>query len=1601
MLSKLVSRATCVTMLAFLCFTAKSQLTTNFSALPADGCVPLVVNFTDQSTGLPNQWRWDLGNGTISYLKNPSVTYLTPGKYTITLVVRNAANNADSVTKTDFINVYAKPTVQFSAAITSGCYPLDVKFTDESIAGTDSVASWNWDFGDGFSSQEKNPLHTYTEGGNFNVTLQITNNNGCKSTLSKTAYIQISSGAIADFTMNNHSSCGAPAAIDFQNLSIGTGALEYEWSFGDGTTSNQTSPSHTYNTRGTYDVQLIVKNSSGCTDTILKKNAITVGTVVPNFTSKDSVCANSTLTFTNTSSPAPGSVIWDFGDGTNSTEINPGKQYNTAGNYIVKMIASFGACSDSTTKIIHVLANPVAAFTADDTADCKIPFKVNFINQSSDAVSYNWKFGNGYTSIAANPSNTFNAFGKFTVSLTASSKEGCVSSVTKTAYIIVQRPAIILKNLPDSGCLPFVKAFSDSVISNDPVTGRLWSFGDGNTSSTATPSYTYNTAGVYNVMLTVTTASGCVDSAKLANAIVVTTKPVVKFSANLRNTCAKNEIQFTDETTGGATKWYWRFGDGNTSVLQNPKHKYQDTGYYNIQLIVWNRGCPDSVTYTKYIHIDPPIAKFKTTMNCKKPFERVFTDQSIGADEWLWDFGDGTTSTQRSPVHVYPATGSYLVSLTVKNNTTGCDYTATTPLDVVYVKSSFFADDTLVCRGSQVNFTTGLSKSAIKFFNWNFGDGSPNINLQDNAVSYTYTKNGSFTVRLVITDILGCTDALYKNAYIGVGGPVAKFAPAVSGSCLNTSVQFTDSSTTDGTHPITNWAWEYGDGIAETLTTAPFNHSYANAGNYTVKLRVTDNTGCSDSTIIATPLEISQPSADFVTTDTITCPNKSVNFTNHSSGPSLTYAWDFGDGNTSADENPSHAYSTNGVYTVKLTITDRYGCINSITKSNYIFITSAVAAFTVSDSFSTCPPLLVQFTNKSSNASGYSWDFGDNTSSTATNPSHFYVYPGNYIAKLTVTGPGGCTTEMQKAIAVQGPVGNFTYAPVNGCNPVTVKFTATSNSKVTYIWDFNDGNTITTSDSVVSHTYTNIGAYRPKIILINSGGCQVPIRGADTIFVSGVTAKFNFANKALCDSGIISFTDSSTSNDVVASYLWNFGDGSTASVKNPVHQFTTTGIYYPSLVVTTQQGCSDTFTTTNAIRIVASPKIGMITSGNGCAPLNATFNGNLIAPDTSALAWSWTFGNGNTSALQNPPAQTYTASGVYAVNVSVTNSTGCVTTVNNTIEAYIVPTVSAGTDITLCNGSSITLNATGADTYNWTPATGLNCTTCASPTASPVTGITYAVTGTTTNGCRATDSVLITVKQPFTLTYSSATNICKGTSKKLSASGGNTYEWTPSTGLDNPVSAEPNAKPDTTTNYRVVGTDELGCFKDTGYVLVTVHTTPTVEAGADQTISSGAAIDLIPIVSPDVTDVIWSPTDNGTRNIYPGITVRPKENTEYTVEVSNNRGCRAKDKVTVFVICNNGNVFIPNTFSPNNDGANDIFYPRGTGLFIVKSLKIFNRWGEMVFAKNDFNANDPSSGWDGTYKGAKLKDDAYVYIIDIICSNKSILTFKGNVALIQ
>ncbi|HXS54477.1 MAG TPA: PKD domain-containing protein [Hanamia sp.] len=1579
-------------------FTAKGQISANFISNQKAGCGPLVVQFTDSSKGNPSSWKWDMGNGTSSVLQNPSVAYFEPGTYTVKLIIKNAYG-VDSVIKKNYITVYASPVINFNASSVTGCFPLNTTFTDLSSPGSGSVTNWQWDFGDGNLSDIKNPDHTYTTAGDFNVSLRVTNSNGCITSKTVPAYIHIPTGVKAEFTNSTSASCNAPVAIQFTDKSTGSGALKYEWNFGDGTTSGSANPAHTYSNRGSFTVSLKVTNSTGCTDVIQKNNLIIIGATKADFSIPAKLCAQTPATFINTSNPQPSSSAWNFGDGTNTVALNPVKVFKQPGTYTVTMISNNGACKDSISKSIQVIAKPQIGFSASDTISCAIPFNVNFINSSANAASYFWDFGDGTNSINANPSHVYSKEGNYTVKLFVTNASGCTDSLVKTDFIKIKIPVVTLDNLPGKGCAPLSHTFSATVNSVEPVIKYQWNFGDGSSSNAINPAHVYTNEGKYTVTLVYTTAGGCTGTVTVTDAISVGSKPQPKFIADPVNTCAFRQIHFTDQSSGSPDEWLWYFGDGGSSGSQNPAHQYSDTGLFDVTLISINKGCADTITYPKKVHIHPPVALFSFERTCSIPGKIIFTDHSIGADYWNWNFGDGTASSEKSPSHDFATPGTYAVSLTVTNQVTGCSETKIDTIKIIHEIPDFSISDTDVCKKMPVMFQSLNNVQNVSSYTWNFGDGF-SVSDSGNAASHIYSKAASYNVTLILKDVNGCIDSATKSTSLKVNGPTAVFGASVAGICLNSTVNFYDSSLTDGTHNILKWNWSWGDGKVDNDSVAPFTHSYASAGNYTVSLVVTDSKGCTDTLAKSNAILVSKPVATF-TADTLSCTGKPINFANSSSGPGLKYAWTFGDGTTSSQQDPVHLYSKEGVYSVNLAITDQYGCGSNISKTNYIQIANPKAGFTVSDSIGTCPPLVVTFTNQSVNYSKLEWNFGDGTTSAELNPSHFYSSAGTFNAVLTITAASGCTSQKTQKIIVKGPSGSFTYKNIIGCTPLQTSFTAQTQNNSLFIWDYNDGTTISSKDSNVVHEYTTPGKYLPKMILQDANGCKVPIMGKDSISVFGVTASFSHNGALVCDTNSVNFNNSSISNDVIIKYLWNFGDGSTSAATNPTHSYKQGGSYKISLVVVTKRGCTDTIANPQPVHVNRSPQISISGSAGECVANVFNFSGTVSNPDTSTVSWKWDFANGNTSLNQTPESQKYSNAGNYTIRAIGYSSNGCNDTATKSIEVFPLPELSIAGDTVVCLGASQTLKVSGAESYSWTPAKYLSCNNCATPVSRPDSAITYHVKGTSAKGCIAFDSIAVSVKFPFRLSFSKADTLCLGSSVQLHASGTDRYSWSPATGLNRTNVSSPVASPKSSTIYQVIGSDSKGCFRDTAYVPVRVYPIPVVNAGEDKTINVGQQIQISPTVSSDVTNITWTPSTAIVSRDNQSITVAPTQSIEYTIEASNAGGCRAQDRVSVFVLCNNANVFVPNTFSPNGDGMNDVFYPRGSGVFKILNLKVFNRWGQIVYDRSNINANDASQGWDGTYKGNVLSPDVFVYVLQVVCENNSILTFKGNIALLK
>ncbi len=1591
--------------LLLVCGAASAQINAAFTVNTNSGCSPVVVQFTDQSTGGPVSWKWNFGDGSpIVTLQNPEKIYTTPGTYNVSLTVSNGVDSSVLV-KMAYITVFQSPVVNFAVSRNSGCFPLSTSFTDQSSAGSGSITKWLWDFGDGDTSSAQNPSYTYHSSGNFNISLVVTNSDGCISGRTKPSFVDVTGGVTAAFSTPDSTSCSAPLNTSFNNLTTGPATLSYQWNFGDGTTSIATSPPHTYNATGNYTVTLISTSTSGCADTLKKSNLISIASFNSNFTVPPG-CQGAPLTFLNTTNPVPSSSIWYFSDGTVINGANATKTFPAAGNFSVKLVNTFaGGCTDSVSKPFTIAASPVAGFSSPDTVGCSAPFATSFKDQSLNAATWTWNFGDGTNANQQNPNHTYNSLGLYNVKLIVANAAGCTDSMTRSNYINVSQPLVSFTPVGASGCVPLFVQFKNTSTSSDPITGYFWNFGDGTTSTLQNPSHTYSSQGNFTVKLVITTASGCSDSLVSNAAVSAGTPATVNFTATPTRVCPATQVQFTNTSSAGSI-FLWEFGDGTESSVENPQHLYSsDTGYFNVTLIVNNQGCTDSLVQPKFIYVMAPIAGYTANRTCAAPFQISFLDHSIGATTWNWTFGDGQSSTLQSPSHTYAAPGTYTVTETVSNGT--CTSVSANNYQIIKETPDFSAIQTTVCHGSIVHFmATGLDSSNISGYFWNFGDGTV-ANEPGPSVTKSYADTGLFNVQLVITDKNGCTDSVTRPDFVKIIGPKAAFT--TSGAlCQNQTVNFTDQSTTAGGSSIVQWSWVWGDGGSSLLPGPPFAHTYPVPNSYSVSLKVTDNAGCSDSTSV--PVTVGANKAAFTIPDSQYCTGQPLPFTNLSTGTALNYLWTFGDGTSSISEDPSHVYTQDSNFIIKLVISNASGCTDSATAK--LSTGTVKAGFDFPASYTTtCPPLIATLDNSSTYYTKSFWEFGDGGNSVLDTPTHVYIQPGTYNITLVVTSPGGCQDSVTKSLFVKGPTGSFTSSlPQAACGPLSVSLNAASINAVEYSWDFGDGVVSPLSPSnTITHNYSATGSYFPKLILEDSTGCKVSYPGNVHIIIDQLTANFGLSPDTICDSGTVLFQDSSTSFSASALgqpsiYHWNFATGNpgdTANIPNPSFFYNVPGTFNPALTVTTPYGCTQTVSKS----LLVTPSTLPLISGpdSACAGSRVSFTGSTTGGGPPVASWSWKFGNGDSSALQNPPALTYSSTGTYTVSLTATNINGCSET---TVKTFLVngnPVVNAGpVPAHVCLGQNVQLQSNDGVTYQWTPALGLSSTTISNPVASTESTTLYHVLVTNGSGCSATDSVLVTVTLPFVMTAGPDTTVCSTHPVPLVATPGiSNYTWTPAAGLSNPSIYNPVAVVDTDSRFQVVGTDADGCFSDTTLVTIHVNPLPQVSAGPNQTVTVGSVIQLNATATGIITSWQWEPPDFLSCTTCAGPVATPKSSELYTVLATNNFGCTDSASVTVHLICAQGVVFIPNTFTPNGDGMNDVFYPRGRGVKTVHYFRVFNRWGELIFERDNFNINDVNFGWDGTYKGRLLNPDVFTYVTEMVCDNNETFMIKGNITLLR
>ncbi|WP_462280842.1 PKD domain-containing protein, partial [Salinivirga cyanobacteriivorans] len=1158
-----------------------------FTAAPLSGCNPLDVDFAHTPTNnVDVQLSWDFGDASSGSDSAITHTYqhfnTTTTTFDVELAVQTARGCKDTATTTVDVGPYYD--IAFTLDTAQGCSPFTIRPTNTSSGGIDT---WTWKKEDVVFSSAQSPaaitLYNTTNNPIDTVITLIGSNTGgaCEDSMQRTVTIYPS--VDATYIQDVDEGCN-PLTVNFTHTPANNPAMSFNWDFDDNNSSALQNPSHTFvnNTAASkiYNVQLNVTSPYNCKDSA--NSVVTVGSYVEARMSVSAVsgCAPFQVEFEDISNGDVATRTW-LRNGTSFSNLanpqiiinnNSGVARQDTIMLIVENGSGFG-CTDTAQKIITIYPEVDATFNHPVTQGCN-PLTVDFTHNPAFPipVDYTWDFGDESSSNLANPTHTFNNQTEsprtYNIKLLVESQHGCKDSTYSSVEVASRLDAKFVMPAA-AGCSPFSASFQDASVGD--INSWQW-YIDGNpVSSTSTASTTLNNTTNFNItqdVKLVVSNSGpgnCVDS--VTKQITAYPEVTANFSQDTDRGCNPLPVNFTYEPGGNAVNVNhdWDFGDGTSSDEQDPPHNFEHFNYNGTTTFeVWHTttseyGCTDQQSSTVVVEkalkaefaIDP-------SAGCN-PFDATFVNTTQGADTYQWTFGDGDTydvNVLQDVSHQYTNssytnTATFDAQLLVTNTAGNCRDSMTKTVSVYpNVRATYDLSSTEGCHPLTVDFTN-TSLGSNNFY-WDFDDqtSATVTNPTHTFTNFSSTNDVFYDVYLLATNDFECQDD--TTATIRVNHlPKSQFTIDNTESCSpleilaqNTSIGYDD------------FQWRLGNG--ETSSSATLNYTYNNTGNstasYQLELFTQTNRGCTDSSSLLLNV-YPNVSADFnIETDrgcnplTTAFDNLSVNADN--------FYWDFGDGTTSNQQNPTNRFEiqgyTNQTIPVKLVAASDYECTDSITKNVTVYVQPA-AEFEADPATQQYPQSTVTITDLTNGGPfSYQWSFGDGNTSTQMFPgAHTYDTWGTYTIDLSVVNNDfNCADNASESITIDPPVvtAEFNIDDTAGCVPHTVTFTAEASQypddNYDYLWDFGDGTSST--EQQPTHTFDSAATYPITLTVVGDNGA---VNAAGSVKVYPLPeVSFTMEPRLLMIPG--DQTQCYNLTQYASEYLWDFGDGSTSTDKN-------------------------------------------------------------------------------------------------------------------------------------------------------------------------------------------------------------------------------------------------------------------------------------------------------------------------------------------------------------------------------------------------------------------------------------------------------------------
>jgi PKD repeat protein len=1064
----------------------KPAPTASFSVNGLGCTVPLTVSFSNTgSSGANYSYNWSFGNNQTSTSANPpSQTYTSAGTYNVTLTITNTTSQCTATITEPLVVSNYQAGMTLPSVV---CVDQQVDILDNSTAGANT---WNWnispstfDYSNGTTNSSQNPSLTFSAPGTYTIQLASQNTtSGCSGSTSQTITVQPT--PVPSFTATPLTNC-APSNVSFTNTSIG--GTSYSWTFGDfasgaNNTSSQTSPSHTYNNNGNYDVTLTMTSAFGCVGTTTLNDYITVTDVVAEFEADvTGGCTPLTVNFDDiTVAPNPANPItswsWNFGGGTPSTfngENPPSVTYGIGVYDVSLTITTQSGCIGTVSLNDYITVGEILdlSFSVDTTVNCiKTDFEftsnvtTNPSNPDSSEITYFWDFTDG-TSTDQNPQYQFSSdTGYFDVQLVVDYR-GCKDTVQIDSFVYINAP--IAKFSPDntlycnqggSILVPFTDDATHGVTTDDIL--MIYEWGDG------TP----------NTVL--------------------------------------DDPQLDDADAG------------------NISHQFTNYGSYTIEQVIHNytTGCSDSITATVDISTVTANFIYSNDSICQGDTLTMF-DQSTTwmtlptphpLEEWEFNMGNNPPATVNmgdTAYYAYPQAGSFTITLTATNSV-GCFDTATLPINVLAAPFAILAtvpDPAVGCSPFPVTlngsgFPLPPYNIPIESLVYSYSDDNSSDTLPaGSSATHNFVGEGTFYAELIAIDQFGCFSApasipitiTRPNAFFSVDNVIC------NGDTINTD----NTSTGEGN---LTYEWYLDDfnspPISSSLnastdlieTGIPFGQTTAVHNLYLV---ATDGNGCKDTVgnliSVAIPWAVPNysfsgaaigPNGEFV------CPPLFGDYidSSFSYGAVTEWLWNFGNGNQSILQNPSNTYVLPGTYDLTLSIVDENGCTADTTLLEYVTIGGPSGDPDWIQQVGQCAQGAAFVIINPQNVYSTEWTMGDNTTlNDSINFFYNYDQPGTYTPGVTLYDSTGCEVFYPLdpiTVLDDGLNAFFSATPNPADQDEIISFidgsTSQQSSVVLWDWDFGTDQITSINDSNQYYAFPISGSYEVTLTVTDALGCQ-------------------------------------------------------------------------------------------------------------------------------------------------------------------------------------------------------------------------------------------------------------------------------------------------------------------------------------------------------------------------------------------------------------------------------------------------------------------------------------------------------------------------------